>query len=333
MTTLALIIASLFLRCAEQKSFDAMLEDFFAQEDVTILVTDSGLGGLSVAADVASRLSESGIFSSARIVFFNSLFHNESGYNSLNSEKEKARIFDRALYAMHRKFDPDLLLIACNTLSVVYENTRFSRKPLFPVVGIVETGVDAIARRFDDHPGETAMLFATKTTIASEAHKKRLIARGYPAEQIIGQPCHKLAGSIERGYDSEETQAFVEQYVNEAIDQLADQETPIFISFNCTHYGYIADQFREAFGARGFPGIAVIDPNPEMADFIFRPQVKNRYPGTNVTVEVVSKTEISETRSRSLGSLLESVSQETAAALVNYKLDPGLFRSGYRHRQ
>ena len=161
------ITTCLFMQCTKQKSFDAMLDDFFAKEEVTILVTDSGLGGLSVAADIAQRLPESGVFRSVRIVFFNALFHNKSGYNSLDSEKRKAQIFDRALNAMNKKYHPDLLLIACNTLSIVYENTRFIRKPKFPVVGIVKTGVDAIARRFDAHPDETAILFATKTTIGS----------------------------------------------------------------------------------------------------------------------------------------------------------------------
>ena len=181
------------------------------------------------AADVASRLPESGVFSSARIVFFNSLFHIKSGYNSLDSEERKARIFDRALNAMHRKYKPDLLLIACNTLSVVHENTRFIQKPKFPVVGIVETGVDGIARRFDEYPDEIAILFATKTTIGSGAHKKRLVAQGYTSNQILGQPCHKLAGSIERGYDSVETDSLLRQYVAEAVQQIPEKNVPIFI--------------------------------------------------------------------------------------------------------
>lgn len=321
----------LFVGCAERQSLDA-LDDFFATEDVTILLTDSGLGGLSVAAELARRLPESGVFRSARIVFFNSLFHEESGYNSLDSEERKARIFDRALKAMHRKYRPDLLLIACNTLSVVYENTRFIQRPRFPVVGIVETGVKAIERHFALHPDETAVLFATKTTIESEAHKKRLVALGYPADRILGQSCHRLAGAIERGYDSEETQGFLRQYVAEAVEQIPEKDMPIFISFNCTHYGYITGRFREAFAAHGYPDITVIDPNPEMVDFMFRPRLLHRHPETRVTVEVVSKTEVGEERSRSLVSLLRPVSPETAEAVVNCDFDPGLFPSGYRHR-
>jgi len=55
---------------------ESRLEDVLAERtDVAIVVTDSGLGGLSVAADLAARLPESGVFRNARIVFYNALFH------------------------------------------------------------------------------------------------------------------------------------------------------------------------------------------------------------------------------------------------------------------
>ena len=82
------IIIILFSHCSEKKDLEQMVAEFFTKnKDVTILVTDSGLGGLSVAADVAASLPESGVFDNAKIIFFNSLFHNRSGYNSLKSEK------------------------------------------------------------------------------------------------------------------------------------------------------------------------------------------------------------------------------------------------------
>ena len=316
--------------CTKQKDFDQMMTDLFAtKEDVTILVTDSGLGGLSVAADLASRLPESGVFKNARIVFFNSLFHNRSGYNSLKSEEEKIRIFNIALETMAKKYQPDLLLIACNTLSVIYDRTPFSQRAKFPVIGIVETGVDEIAREFDRQPDATAIIFATVTTIAANSHKNQLVGRGYPPNQIIGQACHRLAGSIERGYDSEETIKYIEQFVTEALSQIESAnwrtDAPIFASLNCTHYGYSIQQFKNVFAAAGYPGIVIIDPNPKMADFLFEQSRLNRFPATTVTVEIVSKTEITPDKLASLGSLLELTSPETADALYNYQFDPELF--------
>jgi len=321
-----LTILILFLNCSKKKDIDQMVAEFFTKnKDVTILVTDSGLGGLSVAADVAARLPQSGVFENTRIVFFNSLFHNRSGYNSLKSEDEKVRIFNRALKAMAKKYNPDLLLIACNTLSVLYQKTPFYQKAKFPMIGIVETGVDLITREFDKHPQATAIIFATKTTIGSNAHKNLLINRGYPETQIMGQACHRLAGSIERGYDSEETIGYIQNYVTEALEKLDNPTTPIFISLNCTHYGYSMQQFKEIFAASGYPEIEIIDPNPEMADFLFKPPYVNRYPETKVTVEVVSKTKIGERKIKSLSRLLQEVSPVTAEALQNYRYDPELF--------
>lgn len=307
-----------------------MMTDLFAtKEAVTILVTDSGLGGLSVAADLASRLPESGVFKNARIVFFNALFHNRSGYNSLKSEAEKIRIFNIALETMAKKYHPDVLLIACNTLSVIYDKTPFARTAKFPVIGIVETGVDKIASEFDRQLNATAIIFATVTTIAANSHKNQLIERGYPPNQIIGQACHRLAGSIERGYDSEETIKYIEQFVAEALYQVKSDNwrtgAPIFASLNCTHYGYSIQQFRDVFAAAGYPDIVIIDPNPKMADFLFEPSKLHRFPETHITIEIVSKTEITPDKMASLGSLLDLTSPETADALYNYQFDPDLF--------
>ena len=294
------------------------------KKDVTILVTDSGLGGLSVAADVAARLPASGVFRKARIVFYNALFHS-SGYNGLASEAEKDRIFDAVLRAMEKRYRPDLLLIACNTLSVVYDRTAFSRDSPFPAVGIVETGVDLIAGQFAKAPGATALLFGTKTTIENEAHKKALVALGFPPERIVGQACHRLAGAIERGVATEETVGYIRQFVGEALAKAGPARGPLFAAFVCTHYGYTRQQFADAFTAAGYPGIELLDPNPLMADFMFRPPYLHRYPRTEVTVEVVSKLEITEQERASIGPLLEAVSPAVAEAFRSYTFDPKLF--------
>jgi glutamate racemase len=298
------------------------------KRDVTILVTDSGLGGLSVVADVASRLPESGVFRKARIVFYNALFDN-IGYNGLASEAEKDRIFDAVLRAMEKRYRPDILLIACNTLSVVYDRTPFSRKSPFPVVGIVDTGVDLVARQFEKTPGAKAILFGTKTTIENEAHKKALVARGVPAERIFGQACHRLAGAIERGIATEETLGYIRQFVGEALAKTGPAPGPLFAAFVCTHYGYARQQFSDAFAAAGHPGIELLDPNPLMGDVLFRPAYLLRYPRTEIEVEVVSKLEITEQERASIGPLLEAVSPAAAAAFRSYSLDPKLFEVAF----
>jgi glutamate racemase len=294
------------------------------REDVTILITDSGLGGLSVVADVAARLPESGVFRNARVVFYNALFH-ASGYNSLDTDEEKALVFDMVLEAMQEQYQPDLILIACNTLSVIYDQTDFARNEPAPVIGIVQTGVDVIAEQLKRAPDATALIFGTETTIESAAYQDRLRAAGFPEQRIVGQACPGLAAAIERGIDTDETVGMIRQYVGEALARTGGAGGPVFGSFNCTHYGYARQQWAAAFAAAGYPDVLLVDPNPRMADFLFSQQYLGRYPRTEVTVEVVSKLEITERERNAIGPLLRAVSPATADALANYRLDPALF--------
>ncbi len=320
-----IIILTVFINCNPKNNTEKQLNNLFDKKEVTILVTDSGLGGLSVAADLAARLPKSGLFEKVRIVFFNALFHPGSGYNFLPSDVEKVRIFNIVLEAMEERYHPDLILIACNTLSVLYDQTPFAINTKTPVLGIVETGVELIAEQFDDNPDASAIIFATQTTIDVNSHKNMLIERGYEKENIVGLPCFMLADYIEEGADSEMTTLLISEYVSQALEKITNPDAPVFGSLNCTHYGYSMEQFENAFKEAGYPDIKIINPNPVMNDFIFKPQYQNRYPETDVTVEVVSKTKITEAKLASLGKLVENISPKTAEAAKNHKYDPDLF--------
>lgn len=293
--------------------------------DVTIVVTDSGLGGLSVAADLAARLPASGIARSARIVFVNALLDDRIGYNDLRDESDKIRVFDAALAAMESRYHPDLILVACNTLSVFYGKTRHARRAETQTVSIVPMGADLIDRTLRDTPGATAMIFATKGTIESGAHRELLVAKGVPSERIVGQACPRLAGATERGAHSTETRTFIEGFVNEALTRLPEKKGPLVVSLNCTHFGYARPLWEETFASLGYPGVKVLDPNPLMTDLVLREGAPRRYPETQVTVEVVSKVPIGPDVKASLGALLRTVSPRTADALATYEHVPGLF--------
>ncbi|HYN41980.1 MAG TPA: aspartate/glutamate racemase family protein, partial [Thermoanaerobaculia bacterium] len=296
-----------------------------ARSDVTIVVTDSGLGGLSVAADLASRLPASGIAKSARIVFVNALLDDAIGYNDLKDEADKVRVFDAALAAMESRYHPDLVLVACNTLSVFYDKTEHARRGTTETVSIVPMGADLIERTLRATPDSTAMIFATKGTIDSGAHRRLLLAKGVPDEKIVGQACPKLTGAIERGAHSEETVGRIRGFVEEAIARLPEKKGPLVASLNCTHFGYARPLWEETFASLGFPGVKVLDPNPLMTDLVLREGAPRRYPETKVTVEVVSKTPITPGVKAALGALLRTTSPATADALDHYTHAPDLF--------
>jgi glutamate racemase len=301
------------------------LAKFFGKKQVNILVTDSGLGGLSVAADIFERFKGSGVFEKVNITFFNAQPHIKSGYNSMDNTEQKIKVFENALNAIKNNFDPDLILIACNTLSVLYPLTSFSKNTKIPVIGIVETGVDQITEVLNKDTLASVLIFATETTVNQNTHKKMLIDKGISENIIYTQACPKLAGSIERGTESEETLDLVEKYVNEALNKIPESEKPIFVSFNCTHYGYINDKFAAEFNKKGRPANKFIDPNPRMADFIFQDNYINRYNKTEVMIKIVSQPELTNQKIESIGSLIEKTSPETAKALHEYEFTPELF--------
>ncbi len=301
------------------------LSRFFQKDSVTIAVTDSGLGGLSVMAEAVRRMKEAGIFKRADFVFFNALFSLEGGYNSLKTREEKVEIFNSALESLEKNFHPDLILIGCNTLSVLYEDTAFSRKTKIPVVGIVEAGVELISQNFRNRPDATVIILGTPTTISEGAHKKRLLEQGFDSARIIVQSCPELENYIEKDFAGDETEMLISACVDEALQKMPSPPPPLLVSLNCTHYGYSLPLWEKAFQDVRVKPLAILNPNSKMTDFVFKPEYMKRHERTKVTARIVSMVKISQEKIQSLGKWLQDISPETAEALRNYELNPALF--------
>ena len=305
---------------------DARLEKFFQKKKVTIAVTDSGLGGLSVTAEAAARLKAAGTFETADLIFYNALFSAEGGYNSLDTRQEKIDIFQRALEGLESKYRPDLILVACNTLSVLFEDTAFSRRTKVPVVGIVDTGVEMMAEGLRAVPGSSVIIFGTPTTISEGTHRRQLEKAGFAAGRIFSQSCPELESFIEKDSGGAETELLIAAFVEEAVQKLPSPPPPVFASLNCTHYGYSLPLWEAAFAGAGVKPAGILNPNSRMADFLFAPGRAGRFPRTAVTVRVVSMVEIDPGKIDSLGRWLARTSPETAEALKAYEFVPGLFK-------
>lgn len=319
---LACLLAS-FSAVAQQEPewLPALLE----KETVTIVVTDSGLGGLSVVADAAVKFSASPVFREVNLVFVNALFRDQGGYNSLQTREEKLAVFSSALQAMHDRFQPDLVLVACNTLSVLAPDTAFARSGATPVSGIVEEGVEQIAGQLQNRPGARNILFATRTTVEEGTHRQALLDLGIDGQQIVTQSCPQLSAYIEKGFDAMDTEMLIDAYVDEALSRAGDITGPLSVSFNCTHFGYSLDFWKLAFESRGVEVAAYLDPNRRMVDFLLPAPLRQRYPESVVNVSAVSMVPISDASLDSIGRYLDAVSPATANALRDYRLEPALF--------
>ncbi|MDH7511344.1 MAG: glycosyltransferase family 39 protein [Clostridiales bacterium] len=301
------------------------LAEFFQKEKVTIAVTDSGLGGLSVMAEAVRRMKEDRVFKGADYVFFNALFSLEGGYNSLKTRREKIDVFSSALENLEKKYRPDLILIGCNTLSVLYPDTPFSRKTKIPVIGIVGAGLEMIAESLRAKPGSSVIIFGTPTTVSEATHKKMLINQGFPEERIVLESCPELENYIERDCAGEETGMLISAAVDEALQKIGSPPPPFYASLNCTHYGYSLPLWEKAFEEAGAKPLAIVNPNSRMIDPLFKPEHRGRFKETAISARVVSMVEIGPEKRLGLGKWLKGISPEVAAALRSYGLNPSLF--------
>ena len=304
-----------------QIGFDPNL--FFGKEEITIVVTDSGLGGLSVMDDIAKKLKTSGCFKKVSLIFVNALFDANTGYNTLQTRQEKITIFSNVLTSIEKRFKPDAILIACNTLSVIYKETDFVKQSKTPVIGIVESGVKLMAEKLKSDNNSNVIIFGTETTIEEGSHKKALLALKIADERIITKSCPQLQSYIEQNPAGEETEMLITVYLNEALEQLPEKNGNIYLSLNCSHFGYSYNLWKKAFANTPYKSGEILDPNSIMGDFLVDKKYRNRNSGTEISFLVVSKVKL--LNENAIVSIFSEKTPELASAIQNYHLMPDLF--------
>ena len=305
-------------------SIAARIAQVTQKDSIIVLVTDSGLGGLSVCADLDARVRQTGTYRKVRIIFANALPESNRGYNRMKTTEEKVRVFDAALHGMARTFSPDVILVACNTLSVLIPQTGFVTTSSIPVLGIVETGVGMLYEGLSADPASMAVIFGTETTIGAGTHRRLLIERGVDPARLVTQACPNLAGAIETDVHSDRVSAAITSFASDAAGRLSPGTGPVLAGLCCTHYGYASGEFRTALENAGRP-VTIIDPNTRMNEVLF-PARKRRLTDHPVcTVEVTSRAVISPGEVASIGGLVEKISPATAAALRAHTLNRELF--------
>jgi glutamate racemase len=292
-------------------------------EPFSLVVTDSGLGGLAIAAGLVRRYLRDRPGRDLAITYFNALPDVNQGYNKIPDLEGRARMFDRALTGMEA-FRPDLILIACNTLSVLFGRTAFARWARVPVVDIIGYGLGLIHAHWLLRPESRILLLGTLTTIESGAHAAGLRARGVPAGLIQGQPCDGLATAIEQGPDRPEVCALIDRYLDQAAAACPDQAAPILAALCCTHFGYSLPAWRRGLAARFTGPTTLLDPNQAMVDGLELPLAGAGGPG-RVSLQVVSRAAMDGQEVAAMAAAVEPVSPLAAEALRRYRHDPDLF--------
>jgi glutamate racemase len=289
----------------------------------SLVITDSGLGGMSICAGLVRRLAQAPSGRDMAITYFNAWPEEGRGYNRIPDLEGRVRVFDQALAGMER-FHPDLILIACNTLSTLYTRTAFHRAGRVPVVDIIGFGLDLILEHWRRRPDSRILLLGTKTTIETGVHAEGLRAEGVSGDRILAQPCDGLATQIEQGPGSALVQAMIDQYVDQAAAKCPDRDTPLLAALCCTHFGYSLPAFRRSLEAKFTGPVSVLDPNQLMAERLPLESGEAQEPG-KLELQVVSRVVWSGQTVQAISRALEPVSPLAARALRHYRHDPTLF--------
>ncbi len=212
----------------------------------TILVFDSGLGGLTVHRELVRARPDARFVYCADDAAF--------PYGALSEEHLVARVLQvmERLVAVHA---PDCIVIACNTASTLvlpHLRARFT----VPVVGTVP----AVKPACETSVSRLVSVLATPGTVARD-YTKALVAeyRGDCAVTLVGSP--RLAGLAEATMRGEPAD----------LAAIAAEIAPCFVDVDgrrtdavvlaCTHYPLLADIFAEI---APWP-VAWIDPAPAIA--------------------------------------------------------------------
>ncbi|MFH0990691.1 MAG: aspartate/glutamate racemase family protein [bacterium] len=301
-------------------------QHLFQRDSITILITDSGLGGLSVCAELEKRLESYRAFRQVRLIFVNALPDASQPYNGMQNKQEQLRVFDDVLTGLNAGFHPDVILIACNTLSVLFPETRFAQSATIPVKSIVEAGARVLAEKVRKNNNSQVIIFGTETTIRSGAYQRLLMAAGVSKDRITVQACHLLESEIQTNPTSDIVSNLIDMYTSEALEKTTNKGMSAYIAgLCCSHYGYSSNMFQQTLKRQLGSDCDLVNPNESMVDSFFESRPIRIWESTAISVEVVSCVRFSPEEVSSISTAVEPVSHKTAVALQGYRFDKNLF--------
>jgi glutamate racemase len=194
-----------------------------------IAVFDSGLGGLTVVRSLAQTVPGEDIVylgDSARVPY---------GIKS----PETIRRFALEDAAFLRRFDPKLLVVACNTASAAALDAVIAASPA-PVVDVVRPGAAAALATTDGGIG----ILATEATVRSGAYQ-RAIRQVDPSREVLAVAAPLLVPIVEEGRSEEDP---IVQHV--LCDYLHDLQRmrPGALILGCTHYPLLSRAIAKLMG-------------------------------------------------------------------------------------
>lgn len=212
-------------------------------DDRCIGVFDSGIGGLTVVRELQRRLPHE------HIVYFGDTARVPYGTKSTQTVTR----YSREICEFLLRFDPKMIVVACNTASAVALTELETLLPI-PVYGVVDPGAREAVLLAEGH---TIAVIATEATILSDAYRKAM-SRYHRHARVLQKACPLFVPLVEEGRrcDDPITKAVVRDYL-EAVVRL----DPKVLVLGCTHYPLLKQAISQVTG----PGIGLVDSGEQTA--------------------------------------------------------------------
>ncbi len=274
-----------------------------------LILCDSGLGGLDIAAPFFRKKEKA----EWDMIYINAWPDPKFGYNDLADTAMQEAVFRSVLKSMEA-YSPALCMIACNTLSIVWQRLSKHYQPSFPVVGIIGEAVKAMTSAAQSEPDTHLLILGTATTVSSGVYADALRTNGISGARIHALACPGLAKLIEKDPAAPEVRQWIAGYAEKAAGLFTRKPDKLDLCFCCTHYGYAARFWKEEF-ARHFPEIGIIDPNRELD-----------LPGRAESFTYHSRLELEDHQRKAMADWFTTAAPPISEALRRAKAEPDLFR-------
>lgn len=224
-----------------------MISNLSAGAAGPIGVFDSGLGGLTVLAELVRALPDE------RFIYFGDTARVPYGAKSPKIvQRYSLEVAEHLL-----TYDIKLLVIACNTATahaetLLRERLSVRRDPAVEVVGVIDPGVSALIKRSRN---QRLGVLGTRSTIKSGEYARRILERR-PDARVFSKACPLFVPLVEEGWqDKRATQLIIQEYLSELQREEVDT-----VVLGCTHYPLLKEAIQSEF-----PALELVDSSRETA--------------------------------------------------------------------
>lgn len=199
-----------------------------------ILVIDSGLGGLTVAAALRRRLPHE------KLIYFGDTARVPYGTKSAVTVTSYVAQIVRYL----KRYEPKFVLLACNSASAVALDALREQFPGLFISGVIEPGARAAAAAAGDVREPFIAVIATPTTVRSRAYERAIVRRRSRC-RILQRATPLLVPIIEEGRAADDplVTLCLEQYLLPIRAQRPD-----VLVLGCTHYPMLRTRIEQIMG-------------------------------------------------------------------------------------